>query len=50
MKNQHCHSGAGRNPACLFNRQLGFAFATKKNGLINWIPACAGMTKLEVSA
>ncbi|WP_237247639.1 hypothetical protein [Sideroxyarcus emersonii] len=27
-----------------FQHAVGFVFAVQRNGFINWIPACAGMT------
>jgi hypothetical protein len=38
------HSGAGRNPAVLFNMSFDFVPALRGNFVIDWIPACAGMT------
>jgi hypothetical protein len=37
------HSGAGRNPAVLFDMSLDFVLATQVL-LFDWIPAYAGMT------
>ncbi len=50
MKTISRHSGAGRNPAKLFNMPLGFVLAAQGNILADWIPACAGMTITEVAA
>ena len=38
------HSGAGQNPAFLYNMPFGFVLVAQGNYLFNWIPACAGMT------
>jgi hypothetical protein len=46
MDNHHyelCHSGVGRNPAHLFDMQLGFV-PLRRTYSINWILASAGMT------
>jgi hypothetical protein len=37
------------NPAVLFNMPLGFVLAAQGFFHLNWIPACAGMTKFEVT-
>jgi len=43
-KNLFRHSGAGRNLVPLFNMQL-FFVPLRGACSIDWIPACAGMTR-----
>jgi hypothetical protein len=53
MKNQNRHSGVGRNPVKNIFREAdktGMLSRYAGNYLIGWIPACAGMTKDEVTA
>ncbi|MDO8988696.1 MAG: hypothetical protein Q7U91_03600 [Sideroxyarcus sp.] len=52
MKNMNRHSGGGRNPAKSISRAADKTIMQSRfagNYLTDWIPACAGMTKSEVT-
>jgi hypothetical protein len=48
MKNLSRHSRVGGNPVVLLSVPLGLVLAAQEGLFIDWIPACAGMTKSEV--
>jgi hypothetical protein len=53
MKKQNRHSGGGRNPVNNIFREAdktGMLSRYAGNYLIGWIPASAGMTRVEVMA